>query len=168
MNNLTISSIDSYSTKNLDTGNEEELMNATFTIEDDTDADDKHAIKKTGYFMEKNLSSSTSSSSASPPSMSLLTEHLEKIHNSSGSQKQRFNKPKIEAKTDGKQQHQEQRFMDETAIKSELNALAQERKKLAMEKKHFYEQKLKLEDESSSFRKVSKDLIKQVIVVNSP
>lgn len=158
MNNLTISSIDSYSTKNQDTRNEEELMNATFTI-DDTDVD-KHEVKKTGYFIEKNLSSSsTSSSSASPPSMSLLTEHLEKLHSKSSSQK-RFDKPQIEAKTEGKQREQ-QRYMDETAIKSELNTLKEERKKLAMEKKYFYEQKLKLEGESSSFRKMSKDLIQQ-------
>ena len=162
MNNLTISSINSYSTKNLgnETGNED-LMNATFTIDD---TDNKHDNKKSGYFLEKNMSSSTSSSSASPPSMSLLTEHLEKIHNSNGrtSEKQQiFTKPSSETKAVDKQ-----RFMNETTIQNELNTLKEERKKLAMEKKYFYEQKLKLESESSSFMKISNDLVKQVILLS--
>lgn len=145
INNLTISSINSYSTKILETTNDEEILNATFTI-DDTE---KHSKKSNNYFMDKNVSSSTSSSSASPPSMSLLTEHLEKIHNSN------------KAHSPGKAKKGFVKNCEENSLFSEQTTLQTERKKLALEKKHFYEQKLKLEQEATACHKISNELAKK-------
>jgi len=177
-NYSTISSISSFSSKTLNTVNDDDILNATFTIEDKKQRDSKHKVNS--FFLEKTISSSTSSSSASPPSMSILSDHLEKIQNSTKSNTFLMNKNGKncsksssnglieefnQVKCVQTSEHKEKSFLnDETSITNELNSLAIERKKLAMEKKNFYAQKLKLEDEANSFQHLSADLIKQVSI----
>ena len=166
MANITISSINSFSTtKNHDTVNCDEILNTTFTIEEPSN---KNTDKKGGYFFDKTISSSTSSSSASPPSMSLLSEHLEKIQNSNKSSRSNvsnfMSRFQVEPKETEKQSSNEieSSYNEECTIKSELRKLKNDRNKLANEKKYFYEQKLKLDDETNVFRKISTELNKQV------
>lgn len=165
MANITISSINSFSTtKNHDTVNCDEILNTTFTIEEPSN---KNTDKKGGYFFDKTISSSTSSSSASPPSMSLLSEHLEKIQNSNKSSRSNvsnfMSRFQVEPKETEKQSSNEieSSYNEECTIKSELRKLKNDRNKLANEKKYFYEQKLKLDDETNVFRKISTELNKQ-------
>lgn len=148
----------------MDTVNDEEILNATFTIDDN----EKHSNSKkmNSFFLDKNISSSTSSSSASPPSMSVLSEHLEKIQNQSKSKRSasiRKSKNEFsEESNKGVRRSGGDIFLEESSIQSELNTLNEERKKLALEKRYFYEQKIKLEEQSDSIRQVSTDFIKQV------
>jgi len=183
-NNITISSINSMSSKTTNVLNDEDILNATFTIDNDKiHEDNKHRLdsKVNSFLLEKTISSSTSSSSASPPSMSILSEHLEKIQNPSKSSKFVRNKigfnftetsnefidefSKIKCGQVSDHEGNILNFNEDLNFKNDLSALAKERKKLAMEKKLFYEQKMKLEDEASSFQHLSADFIKQVCVL---
>lgn len=164
---MTISSINSFSTKNHDTVSCEEILNTTFTIEEPSG---KNTEKKEGYSFDKTISSSTSSSSASPPSMSTLSEHLEKIQNSNKSSRSKNNlsdfmgRFQTESKEVDKKLSKESEvsYSEESTIKNELRKLKEDRSKLANEKKYFYEQKLKLDDETNVFKKISSELVKQV------
>ena len=86
-------------------------------------------------FLEKTINSISPCSSISSPSISVLSN---KISN------RVVNKDKINVR-------------ESSAIE-----LEEEKNKLAMERKYFYEQKLKLEEDTSKFSQISSELVKEV------
>lgn len=143
--NLTISTIDSVTTT---TTNNNDLLNTTITIEHKSDylndsfdlnlnQDEKMLASQNEFMKSKSipLSSYSSSSSSSPSSTSPLADNYEQNSDYNNQQKE-----------------------SEETIKKEMQMLNLEKIKLFKEKKLFYEQKIKFENEASMCRKISNEL----------
>jgi hypothetical protein len=200
--NLTISSINSVDDENVDrlqtrtkkfTHNKDDILNATFTIEETSDNDEEDDIndivKASNECIEhmekfdflddcKNLDQfdfinslnqikSSRKSDTNKNNGQALSFSSSSSSSSSASTSFNNSEPKCELYSNSNLKIKNEAKKHRNSESRDTTGLTEEKIKIAQEKKHLLEQKLKLENEMMSFHKISNELAKQVTKIET-